>query len=314
MRKLALLVSALTAAVTVHAEVPVEEKPLSGAVQTRPVQTAQPLQSKAIDGNPAVQWDLYQQVQQLQQEIRQLRGLVEVQSNQIERLKQDARTRYVDLDQRINQLGSRIPVDAAAPAVAPVTATTPAVVTTPVVEAPKTPSPDDEKKAYFSAYEVYRSGGPNKAINPMREFIKTYPQSTYIPGAYYWLGEFYLAASPADVNNARKSFRILIEQFPDAPKAPSALYKLASLADVDGKTSDAARYLQDILKRFPASPEAASARLWLKEHNITPAVPEKAKPAVKTPNPVKPDAAAKPTSAKTEAKPAKPAEKSKTAP
>ena len=76
MRKLALLVSALTAAVTVHAEVPVEEKPLSGAVQTRPVQTAQPLQSKAIDGNPAIQWDLYQQVQQLQQEIRQLRGLV----------------------------------------------------------------------------------------------------------------------------------------------------------------------------------------------------------------------------------------------
>jgi len=314
MRKLALLVSALTAAVTVHAEVPVEEKPLSGAVQTRPVQTAQPLQSKAIDGNPAVQWDLYQQVQQLQQEVRQLRGLVEVQSNQIERLKQDARTRYVDLDQRINQLGSRIPVDAAAPAVAPVTATTPAVVTTPVVEAPKTPSPDDEKKAYFSAYEVYRSGGPNKAINPMREFIKAYPQSTYIPGAYYWLGEFYLAASPADVNNARKSFRILIEQFPDAPKAPSALYKLASLADVDGKTSEAARYLQDILKRFPASPEAASARLWLKEHNITPAVPEKAKTPVKTPGATKPDTAAKSTSAKTEAKPAKPAEKSKTAP
>ena len=314
MRKLALLVSALTAAVTVHAEVPVEEKPLSGAVQTRPVQTAQPLQSKAIDGNPAVQWDLYQQVQQLQQEVRQLRGLVEVQSNQIERLKQDARTRYVDLDQRINQLGSRIPVDAAAPTVAPVTATTPAVVTTPVVEAPKTPSPDDEKKAYFSAYEVYRSGGPNKAINPMREFIKTYPQSTYIPGAYYWLGEFYLAASPADVNNARKSFRILIEQFPDAPKAPSALYKLASLADVDGKTSEAARYLQDILKRFPASPEAASARLWLKEHNITPAVPEKAKAQVKTPGATKADTAAKPTSAKTEAKPAKPAEKSKTAP
>lgn len=314
MRKLALLVSALTTALTVHAEVPVEEKPLSGAVQTRPVQTAQPLQSKAIDGNPAVQWDLYQQVQQLQQEIRQLRGLVEVQSNQIERLKQDARTRYVDLDQRINQLGSRIPVDAAAPAVAPVTATTPAVVTTPVVEAPKTPSPDDEKKAYFSAYEIYRSGGPNKAINPMREFIKTYPQSTYIPGAYYWLGEFYLAASPADVNNARKSFRILIEQFPDAPKAPSALYKLASLADVDGKTSEAARYLQDILKRFPASPEAASARLWLKEHNITPAVPEKAKAPVKTPGATKADTAAKPTSAKTEAKPAKPAEKSKTAP
>lgn len=300
MRKIALLLSALTSAGLVQAEVPVDERPLSGGVQTRPVAPPQPIVGKPADGNPAVQWDLYQQVQQLQQEVRQLRGQVEVQSNQIERLKQDARTRYFDLDQRLNQLGARLNT-APAPAAAVPEAVSPAVtapVATPVAE-PAKPTVEDEKRAYFAAYEVYRSGGPNKAINPMREFIKAFPQSSYIPGAYYWLGEFYLAASPADVGNARKSFRILIEQFPDAPKVPAALYKLASLADVDGKTQEAARYLQDILKRFPSSSEAAAARLWLKEHNIAPAAPEKSKqgdsgkPAAKpAPAPTKP--AAKP--------------------
>lgn len=299
MRKIGFLVSSLLTAAAVHAEVTVEEKPLSGAVQTRPVATAQPLQSQSMDSAPSVQWDLYQQVQQLQQEIRQLRGQLEVQSNQIERLKQDARSRYIDLDQRITQLSARPPVAAPTETPAPVVATpvnpAPTAAATPAAttDTAKAPSPDDEKKAYFAAYEVYRSGGPNKAINPMREFIKAYPQSTYIPGAYYWLGEFYLAASPADVNNARKSFKILVEQFPDTPKVPSALLKLASLADVDGKTADAARYLQEILKRFPTSAEAASAKQWLTEHHQPLPKADKPKPASDSKSPAKTESKAK---------------------
>jgi tol-pal system protein YbgF len=302
MRKFGFLAVPLLASLS-YAEVPVDEKPLSGAVQTRPVAAAQPLQSQSMDSAPSVQWDLYQQVQQLQQEVRQLRGQLEVQSNQIERLKQDGRSRYLDLDQRITQLGVKMATPA--PVTSTVETTPPAAVAvTPAAvpaEAVKpAPTAEDEKRAYFSAYEVFRSGGPNKAINPMREFIKTYPQSSYIPGAYYWLGEFYLAASPADVNNARKSFRILVEQFPDAPKVPSALLKLASLADVDGKTADATRFLGDILKRFPSSPEAASAKQWLKDHNLPipkpetkPKAADDAKPAAK---------AATPTSGKSESK------------
>ncbi|HEX5277454.1 MAG TPA: tol-pal system protein YbgF [Fluviicoccus sp.] len=312
MRKFGFLAFPLLASLS-HAEVPVDEKPLSGAVQTRPVAPAQPLQSQSMDSAPSMQWDLYQQVQQLQQEIRQLRGQLEVQSNQIERLKQDARSRYLDLDQRITQLGVRV---ATPPATATDTSATQAAVVTPPPETVKpVPTVEDEKRAYFAAYEVFRSGGPNKAINPMRDFIKTFPQSTYIPGAYYWLGEFYLAASPADVNNARKSFRILVEQFPDAPKVPSALLKLASLADVDGKTADAARYLGDILKRFPASAEAASAKQWLKDHNLPIPKPEgKAKAADDTKPAGKPAtqaATAKPEGKAKDSTPAaKPADKS----
>lgn len=111
----------------------------------------------------------------------------------------------------------------------------------------------------------------------MRNFIKNYPQSTYIPSAYYWLGEFYLAASPADVNNAKKSFKIVIDNYIDSPKASAAMLKLASFADVDGKTTEAIKLMQRIIKEFPQSEEAKAAKVYLTAQKV--AVPDDKKTA-----------------------------------
>lgn len=254
------------------ADIVVEEKSLSQP-KTQALPDSKPLSSQPIvtDSTPSMQWQLYQQVQQLQQEVRDLRGQLEIQANIIERMKQDARNRYLDLDQRLTELKNR-PIAVAdsntpnspatsSPAASTETNTTPVVATPPV-------NPDDDKKVYFAAYQTFKTGGPNKAINPMRNFIKTYPQSSYIPSAYYWLGEFYLAASPADVNNAKKSFKIVIDNYADAPKAAAALLKLASFADVDGKTTEAVKYMQRIIKEFPQSDEAKAAKAYLTSQNI----------------------------------------------
>lgn len=45
---------------------------------------------------------LFIQLEQMQQEIAQLRGMVEEQQNEIQRLKQEGLERYQDLDQRIS--------------------------------------------------------------------------------------------------------------------------------------------------------------------------------------------------------------------
>lgn len=269
-----LAVATLNISTSYGADIVIEEKSLSAPIQVKALPTTQPLQSQAIsaDTTPSMQWQIYQQVQQLQQEVRDLRGQLEVQGNIIDRMKQDARSRYLDLDQRIIQLKNTPPVvitDTANPA------TTNTVATTPVVTPPTTadtttavPNPDDEKRAYFAAYEVFKTGGPNKAINPMRNFIKNYPHSTFTPSAYYWLGEFYLAASPADVANAKKSFKIVTEQYADTPKAAAAFLKLGSFADVDGKTQEAIKYMLLIVKNFPNSPEANAAKSYLSAQNV----------------------------------------------
>lgn len=300
MRKITVsLLSLAISHVVYAADIVIEEKSLSQP-KTQAAPVTKPIQAQALSNevNPSLQWQLYQQVQQLQQEVRDLRGQLEVQANIIERMKQDARSRYLDLDQRITDLKNRPQPEVAntTPSTTS-TATTTTTTTTvnaatatnpttapPTTEAttattPPVVNPDDDKRAYFAAYQTFKTGGPNKAINPMRNFIKTYPQSTFIPSAYYWLGEFYLAASPADVNNAKKSFRIVVDNYADAPKAASAMLKLASFADVDGKTQDAVKLMLRIVKEFPKSEEATAARAYLSAQNV--AIPEekKAKPS-----------------------------------
>lgn len=257
----------------------IEEKSLSTAPTPAP---AAPATIPTVDNTPTMQWQLYQKVQQLQQELRELNGALEVQANVIERMKQDARNRYLDLDQRISELNNRT-TKLEANAVTPPTVTSDTATATPVtVDTKTTPviNPDDDKRDYYAAYQTFKNGGPNKAINPMRNFIKNYPQSTYIPSAYYWLGEFYLAASPADVNNAKKSFKIVIDNYIDSPKASAAMLKLASFADVDGKTTEAIKLMQRIIKEFPQSEEAKAAKVYLTAQKV--AVPEDKKAATST--------------------------------
>ena len=316
-----LAVATFSISTSYGADIVIEEKSLSAPIQVKALPTTQPLQSQAItaDTTPSMQWQIYQQVQQLQQEVRDLRGQLEVQGNIIERMKQDARSRYLDLDQRITQLKNTPPVV--------ITDTTNTTTTTPIVTPPATtdttvvaaPNPDDEKRAYFAAYEVFKTGGPNKAINPMRNFIKNYPHSTFTPSAYYWLGEFYLAASPADVANAKKSFKIVTEQYADTPKAAAALLKLGSFADVDGKTQEAIKYMLLIVKNFPNTPEANAAKSYLSAQNVPiPVEKVKAKTdttkATSTDNKPKTTTPAKEKPATDEKAKAKTTEKAKTAP
>jgi len=198
-------------------------------------------------------WQLYSQLQQLQQEVALLRGTVEEQTHLIEKLQGDLRTRYTDLDQRLQQQQEQLKQPAINDTPTSAETTTPAASTL-----------EDEKKAYLAAYDTFRTGGPDKAIAPMLAFVKKYPDSTLTPGAYYWLGEFYLNARKPDQVNARKQFDTVLAKYPDNAKAPAALYKIASILDLQGKPDETRQKMQELVKRYPKSPEASLAETWLK--------------------------------------------------
>ncbi|MFP5430108.1 MAG: tol-pal system protein YbgF, partial [Gammaproteobacteria bacterium] len=197
-------------------------------------------------------WQLYSQMQQMQEEVAQLRGMVEEQGHLIERLQNDLRTRYTDLDQRLQVQQDRLQT----PPAADVAATGTGKAATSSVE--------EEKKAYLAAYDTFRSGGADKAIAPMLAFVKQYPDSSLTPGAHYWLGEFYLNASRPDQVKARQQFDTVLAEYPDNSKAPAALYKIASILDLQGKPDEARQKMQELMKRYPKSPEASLADTWLK--------------------------------------------------
>ena len=260
------LASAVLLSVAAHAAIPVESRPLS--------KPAVPVAS-TDSGQASQLYQLNQQLQKLQDEVRSLRGKVEDQDNEIDTLKKEAKNRFTDFDQRLSQVQDKA-------GSASVAGATVAAASTP---APTATSDEADKTAYIAAYEAYKTGGASQAIAPMKDFIARYPQSQYVPNAYYWLGEFNLAINPPNFTAAASNFRVVYSQYPKTAKAAAATYRLATLADVDQKRSTAIDLMKTIVKNYPGTQEAGFAATYLKSHpetSTTPATTPATKPVVKT--------------------------------
>ncbi|WP_353173114.1 YbgF trimerization domain-containing protein [Acinetobacter rudis] len=248
--------------------IPIESRGLS---QTNPSSAQSSIQnpnssmenSSPISGNPS--WDLLQKAQNLENQIRELRGKIEEQDHQIDQLTKELNSRYADLDQRLTLLQSSDQPDEqdnqpdATPNPAP-TANTNNTAANTIVPAPA-PVPANqqelEKAAYTVALDAYKQGGAKKAIAPMQNFIKSYPDSVYTGNAYFWLAEFNLAIEPPNYKEAKKNYEVVASKFPNSAKASRALYQLYSIAnDVEKNQATAKVYKNKLLSAYPKSEEA----------------------------------------------------------
>lgn len=239
--------------------VPIESRGLS---QTNPSSEQNNIQSPnsqmesstPISGNP--NWDILQKAQNLENQIRELRGKIEEQDHQIDQLTKELNSRYTDLDQRLNLLSPEQPDEQNNQSTE---ANPPAAQTTNNPPPATTPSnqQDLEKAAYTVALDAYKQGGAKKAIAPMQNFIKSYPNSVYTGNAYFWLAEFNLAIEPANYKEAKKNYEVVASKYPNSAKAPRALYQLYSIAnDVDKNAATAKVYKSKLLSTYPKSEEA----------------------------------------------------------
>lgn len=201
---------------------------------------------------------LFNQVQQLQQEVMRLNGLVEQQAYEIRTLKEQSLERYMDIDRRLASGGS---AGAAVPT-GPVTGLAAAgaeVASRPVAagagEAPEQPG---EGEAYRAAYALVRGQEFDQAVSAFSAFLEKYPAGRYAPNAHYWLGELYLVIDPADPEAARQSFMLLLNQYPGNAKIPDALYKLGRVHFIKGNRDRSREYLNRVMREYP---DSAAARL-----------------------------------------------------
>lgn len=269
----------------------------SAPVHATTTAAAKPAAVAAAPSNPA--WDLFQQLESLRGTVAQLQGQVEEQQQLIDRLREDLKVRYTDLDQRLDALNQRpavaAPVEPTPPMVSkPDTAVTtqpasvipagsasvPAVVpanpaATPV-EPAASPKPkakeltaeeiERQKQAYLAAYQRFRGEGPAAAIKAMQDFLKQNPDSVFAPNAYYWTGEFQLALETPDYGSAETNFKKVISDYDGTPKVAASYYKLGTIADLRGNRPEARRRMTDLVARFPGSPEARLAQSWLDQN------------------------------------------------
>jgi len=190
---------------------------------------------------------LVYQLQQLQDEIRELRGLVEQQSFELENLKRRQRDQYVDLDQRltdVQQITSASNVIASNDSVAVETPAQPVIEDLPEVRAPLEQqrtvtsipiastttatvvqaSPAEEKAAYDSAFSALKDLRYAESAQAFLDFTEQYPSSEYADNAQYWLGESFYAAGNYDL--ALNAFNGLLGDYPDSSKTADALLKI----------------------------------------------------------------------------------------
>lgn len=195
-------------------------------------------------------------LQQLQDEVRALRGMVEQQQYKIRRMEQDQRDRYRDLDRRISQLGSGAPAPATA---ANSDIQAPAAPVAPLPAADSTPT---DTQAYQAAFALVRQKSFADALTAFADFIQLYPDSARIPNAYYWIGEVNLAEQ--NLEPAKTAFEKVIADFSDHRKAPDATYKLGVIYHQMGKADKAQELFKQTLSRYPDSSAANLAQDYLK--------------------------------------------------
>ena len=230
--------------------------------------------------------DLVSQVQELQDEVRVLRGQVEDQANELETLRQRQRDQFLDLDARISGAGgsasaasgqtglpnaegggtavenddAALAADASqesetgadGPAVRPpmdVPSDTVALAEPEMQSQALPPNPAEEKAEYDHAFQSLKDLRYADAAENFQTFLARYPQSEYAGNAQHWLGESYYVTRNYDI--ALDSFEDLLKNYPESSKVPDALLKIG-YAHYELKEWDKARAaLEQVKEQYP---------------------------------------------------------------
>jgi tol-pal system protein YbgF len=249
----------------------------SSSVSAVPAQTTSYPVNTAASANS----ELFFMLEQLQQEVNTLRGIIEEQGHELRMLKESSRDRYVDIDSRVLDLTRRVselpkntgalsgsvnsPTTTpdlnmqAAPVKQNSAASTQVAAANKPLNASREPS-KAENDAYNEAYSLIKDKKFDDAILALFSYTENYPESPLLPNVYYWLGEVYLATDKLE--QAKTSFTLVMTAYPDNSKVPDALYKLAITLDRLGQKELAKQYLKDVKQKYPASSAAKLAQSY----------------------------------------------------
>lgn len=229
----------------------VESQPLGGKSTSQKTSAGQ--KAPAAVADPGAQAELFYQLQLLQQEVQELRGLVEQQSFELRQLKQQRMDDYLDLDRRLGQQSGA----AAATSLSPTSPT----------QDPVPPHTDaaqaDELAAYRGAIDlVLKQKDFDGGAAALQKYLRDFPSGHYTANALYWLGQIYLQKN--DAEQSQKWFQQMIDQYPTHQKTPEAKLKLAKVYHAEGETAKARKLLEEVAAS--GSPAAGLAKEFLQQN------------------------------------------------
>ena len=197
------------------------------------------------------------QIEALREDMRQLRGQIEVVANNIDVAAKRQRDMYVDLDSRLRRLeqpagGSPAPTAPGGPPAAPGGGAAPAQGATP------SSGSADEGRTYEAAQAQRRGGNYQGAIAAFQSFLAQYPKSPLAPRAQYWIGDSYYNLH--DYRSAIANQQKLVAAYPDSSSVPDALLNIATSQMELGEGAAARKTLDGLVARYPTSEAAEKAK------------------------------------------------------
>ncbi|MEM0514700.1 tol-pal system protein YbgF [Pseudoalteromonas sp. YIC-827] len=244
-----LILAALLMSGSTHvwaAPAPVSEATASeSSIEQRLSRLEQMMQSRNI-----MQANLQQQLDMLQDEVSQLRGITEEHSYKLEKVLQRQRELYQEIENRVSAAYTQQP-SYEMPQEQTQQGDTGLNVTAVSTDL-------SENEAYDKAVKlIMQDKRYDAAIPEFQSFLQSYPNSVYAANAHYWLGQ--LLTIKGDTAGAKSHFETVVNQYSDSNKRPDALLKLGTLEQQQGQLAKAKQLFNEVITQYPNTTAAKLA-------------------------------------------------------
>lgn len=206
---------------------------------------------RKLDARNRAQISIQRQLDDLQTEVNELRGVTELHTHQLSQVLERQRELYQELDRRVTEaLKPQVPANLAAPSV---------VATT----TEQSYSSDlTENEAYDRAVNlILKDKRYDQAIAEFAAFNKKYPNSGYAANAHYWLGQ--LLFNKNEWQKALVEFELVTKEYKESTKRSDALLKLAMIAQKQDNQPRAIALYKQVISEYPDSSPAQLAQTRL---------------------------------------------------
>jgi tol-pal system protein YbgF len=203
------------------------------------------------------------EITNLQNEIRNLRGIIEEQSYQIEQITNRQRDIYRNLDQ-VAANASQTPANpeqsltTTAPSTPASGGTSDVVPTQPEVVSDSANTESDIRAKYDAIFPLVRAKQFDDAIVRYQQFIAEYGDSPLVSNARYWLAQIYAVQGRTD--EAEREYLLVAQQYPDSDKASDSWLKLGRLYEDRGQTERAIQAYEQLMSQYGSSNAARFAQ------------------------------------------------------
>ena len=185
--------------------------------------------------------DRFDIMQNLREEVRMLRGMVEELSYELQQVKQRQLDDYLDIDRRLGILNGVLPADNVVPdSSLEQSLNSPSVEESSSAEIQESSgfvdadilNLDDDELAVKQDYEaasnkLLKDRDIEAATISLNAHLEKFPNSPFTANAHYWLGEIYLLQGETEL--ARQAFTTITEEHKNHPKVMDSRFKLGKI-------------------------------------------------------------------------------------